>query len=339
MHRSSKSVHVYVIRGGSDPDHRYHSLTSGSSVFHSLRGRFPVYDIHLKTDGTFEQAGQPFRLSSIAEMDNERLVFHTLRGRESTHLQHILRDLGITHTGNAHSSFGQASGLERRDMLRKNTVGSVPYWRFVHNGDSGDQIMQEAIIEKMRYPVVISPLPDAFSVDALVVTSEEELREVLDACARLESPVAVSDTYEGSLYVMNVLESFRDQEPYVFPPFEMLHNHDYANARQPDDGEHRRDPDFQGPVAVTAIARNVFKELHLRDVAQIEILETPEGELFVLDVDPHPAMDRHSLLCDSAGEVGATLQDVFAAIVNQTLHRTKENIVRSLTPERIATYS
>lgn len=339
MHRSSKPVHVYVIRGGSDPDHRYHSLASGSSVFHSLRGRFPVYDIHLKTDGTFEHAGQSFRLSSVTDTNNEHLVFHTLQGRESRHLQYILRDLGITHTGNAHSSFGQASGLERRDMLRKTTVGSIPYWRFAHNTDRGDQVMQEAVIENMRYPVVISPLPDAFSVDALVVTSEEELREVLDTCGHLKSPVAVSDTYEGNLYVMNVLESFRDLEPYVFPPFEMLHGYDYPNAHQPADGEHRRDPDFQAPAAVTAIARNVFKELHLRDVAQIEVLETPEGELFVLDVDPHPAMDRHSLLSDSAGEVGATLQEVFAAIVDQTLHRTKENIVRSLTPERIATYS
>lgn len=339
MHRSSKPVHVYVIRGGSDPDRRYHSLASGSSVFHALRGRFPVYDIHLKTDGVFEHAGQPFRLSSIAETDNEHLVFHTLQGRELRHLQHVLRDLGIVHTGNAHSSFGQASGLERRDMLRKTTAESVPYWRFTHNTDRGDQVMQDAIIKKMRYPVVISPLPDAFSVDALIVTSEEELREVLDACAHLGSPVAVSDTYEGNLYAMNVLESFRDQEPYVFPPFEMLHNHDYANARQSDDSTYRREPDFQAPAAVTAVARNVFKELHLRDVAQIEILETPEGELFVLDVDPHPAMDRHSLLCDSAGEVGATLQEVFTAIVDQTLHRTKENIVRSLTPERIANFS
>lgn len=319
MKTASSIPHIAVIRGGVNQRQRKRSLQSGANVYHTLRGTHDVSDIHLTPAGGFEKEGRKVNLGDVL-LETDGVVFNTLKGAEAAHLQRNCRECGVAHTGNTHMRYGEADNLERKDMLRKSGVRTIPYWRLEHNYDAGDDALYGAILEELRYPVVASPLPDAFSVDAVVVESEEELLEVLEACFSLKAPVSVSDTYEGNLYATIVMESFRGETPYTFPAHELLHDHEAANAYSSSEASHQ--PSERTPADVSALAKTAFAGLHLRDLARVDILETPDGELYVLDVDPHPALDRHSLLSDVVGEVGATLEEVFTSVAKQAQERT-----------------
>lgn len=251
------------------------------------------------------------------------VVFNTLKGKESSRLQQECRRHDVPHTGNAHTAYGQADFLGRKDMLRKTSVRTIPYWRLEANYNEADDMLYGAILDQIRYPVVISPLPDAFSVDAVVVESEAELMEVLHKCFSFKAPVTVSDTYEGNVYAVVVMDSFRGQSPYAFPPRELLHDHEVANAYSRDNSTHK-EANHRVVKDVEQLSKEVFSGLHLRDIAEVNILQTPEDELYVLDVDPHPNLDRHSILLHAAGDVGATLEEVLTLVVKNAKARSGE---------------
>jgi D-alanine-D-alanine ligase-like ATP-grasp enzyme len=310
--------HVIIVRGGTDPKHREDSLTSGSSVFHTLRGSHHVNDVHVTVSGTYELDGRVIDPTDLLALGGT--IFHTLRGRDGVRLQRSCREQGIAHTGNAHTAFSEVGRVGQRQILRRTGVHTIPYWRFEHDFSPAANGLHQAIANQLRYPVVITPLPDAFSVDALVVRSKDELMEVLQACLSLGAETTVSDTYEGNVYAALVMNSFRGQSPYVFPVRELLHNHEVANAFSRSEAVHGQ-ASSQVSADVPALAKEVFSKLHLHDLAEVHILETPEDELYVLDVDPHPDLDRHSLLVDVAGDVGSTLEEIFSLIVKNAQNR------------------
>jgi len=307
---------VAIIRGGTEDRHREQSLSSGAAAYHTLRSDYDVKDIHLTIQGNYELHGRKIDIHKFIK-NFDGIVFHTLQGQDATHFQYLCRQYDKPNTGNFHTRYTEADKTERRDILRKTGVRTIPYWRLAADYDQADLTLYESILKELRYPVVISPLPDTFSVNALVVRSEGELLEVLDTCFSLDKPVTVSDTYQGNLYATIVMQSFRDQSPYVFPAFELLHSHDVSNAYDAADTSHRPLATQPTPDDVIALAESAFNELHLRDIARVDILETPDNELYVLDVDPHPALDRHSLVSDAASRVGGTMTEVLLAVTQQ----------------------
>jgi D-alanine-D-alanine ligase-like ATP-grasp enzyme len=309
--------HVSIIRGGGGPDQRERSLASGSNVYHTLRQRHNVVDVHLTPEGTYELQGRAVPLSDILSLGG--VVFSTLAASEARRLETACRAQQVPCVSNAHTIYGGSSAMERRDILRKSGVKTIPYWRLAANYDGAEDHLYGEILEQLRYPVVISPLPDTFSADALVVRNEAELMEVLDRCFDLEAPTAVSDTYQGNLYTVLVMGKFRGEAPYAFPARELLHDHDVANTYDQSTADYRTTP--EAPTDVIALAKSAFNELHLRNLAQVTILKTPDDELYVLDVDPHPSIDRHSLLFEVASDVGATLEEVFTLTVKDARRR------------------
>lgn len=312
MFRDILQPHIIVVRGGTSPKHRPVSLASGSSVFHTLRGRHHVNDAHLTLDGKYELDGRRVDISDLLTLG--ATVFNTLHHRDGARLQRACREFDVPHTGNSHTSFSEVDPVARKNIIRRASIPTIPYWHFATDNSPANTTLADAIVAELRYPVVISPLPDSFSTDALIVTSENELLEVLAACRSLGQETTVSDTYQGQAYAVLVMDSFRGQKPYAFPASELFHNHEAANAfdrTSASVGKHGTEISAD----VEELARTAFEALHLRDIAEFMILETPEEELYVLDVDPQPPLDRHSLLFDTAGDVGATLEEVFSAIV------------------------
>lgn len=316
MEGTFKKPSVVIVRGGTTQSARKASMASGSAAYHTLRGDYNVSDIHLTSSGNYELDGR--RVDIIHFLNNfDGVVFHTLEGRDATRLQRICHKIKKPHTGNFYSRYGDASKFERRNILRKTGVKTIPYWRLVADYDSADITLYKSILNELRYPVVISPLPDAFSVDALVVRSEAELLDVVDTCFSLKAPVSVSDTYTGNLYAIVVMESFRGESPYAFPAYELLHTHEVANTYDADTTPHQPRNDLSTPNDVIDLAKSAFQDLHLRNIGRVDILESPDDELYVLDVNPHPALDRHSLVADAAQEVGSTMSEVLSAITHQ----------------------
>lgn len=309
---NKKQPHIIIISGGRNSKQRKQSLRSGFSAYHGLKSDYSVSNVHLDKSGKLEAGGRETTLADQVQANS--VILNMLHGKDAHRLQETCREHNIPHTGNAHTNYSSGSAINRKDTLRKTKTPTIPYWRLANNYDAGDDVIYGSILHSLSYPVVVSPLPDAFSVDALVVESEDELLEVVQACFSLEAPVSVSDTYTGNLYSVMVVRGFREEPLYAFPPRELLHDHPVSNTYTPDtEPTHGGNP--HGDLKdVEELAKTAVKELHLRDVARVDILETETGELFVLDVDPHPALDRHSLLHDAALDVGATLSDVFSVM-------------------------
>jgi|AntRauTorckE6833_2_1112554.scaffolds.fasta_scaffold06269_5 D-alanine-D-alanine ligase-like ATP-grasp enzyme len=325
MNSTATKPAIVIVRGGTNSRLRERSLQSGSAVYHTLRDDYDVRDIHLTLRGNYELNGKQINIVNyLSAFDG--IVFHTLEGKDAVTFQNVCRKIKVTSTGNFHTRYAEAGQMERKNILRKSGVKTIPYWRLDHNFNKADSNLYESILRNLRYPVVISPLPDVFSVNALVVRSESELRDVLDTCFTLDSPVTVSDTYQGNLYATIVMASFRNESPYVFPTYEILHDHDISNAYDQDNSTHQSNTSQSSPADVIALSKSAFQKLHLRDIARIDILETPDKEIYVLDVNPHPELGRHSLISDAVGQVGGTMNEVLSSITKQTVKRHQQSM-------------
>ncbi len=307
---------IVVVRGGTQQPHREYSMRSGANVYHSLRKENKVFDIHLQSSGSFEYKGKKVSIHRI--LQSNALVFNALHGDTAGHFQRLCRKHGARHTGSSHATHKSVTTTHtKRRILRRQNLDVIPHWRLTREGTKADDAVYTAVLKEITYPVVIEPLPDSFSANKIVARSEDELVSVLRSVFSKRSTVYVSPAKTGRVFSVLVLERFRNQTPYTFPVHEIKYDHPAANASDLTKEENKvviATP--ENTQAIEQAAAQTFTAGSLCSVGRVDILQTTTGENHILNVKAYPRLDRHSLLHDSAQAVGATMNEVLAAIVS-----------------------
>lgn len=300
---SDKTIRVGVLRGGVGPEYNV-SLESGSYVLnHIPRAKYRPVDILISPDGSWHQNGIPLNPDDLGQ--HVDVVFNCLHGMdgEDGRIQKHLEKLEIPFVG-SDSLSSSLTGYKHATKERLTTIGyKTPKYALLKDlsayGDPSERhnhMRRKAmeVFKKMPGPWIVKPILGSASTHTYLVTTFSELIAILDHLSDLFSEILVEEYVEGKEVAAAILDGYRNDPHYVMPvhevrretlgetgPRQLGFHRVYVVGR--DDGKKKMIEDM---------SRRIHQEFGLADFSFIEYIITPEGEIFVIEVDSVPILGR-----------------------------------------------
>ena len=318
MHREISDSSVIVVRGGGHGHKRKHSLKSGSSVYHALRDTHNVHDLHIHADGSSMAGGRKISLQKI--LGSSATIYNCLHGKAAGKLAKACSQYGTAYSGNSHVHRARHHHTRPQNKhFKRHGIPTVNHWVLHKEDTTENKKMNNAIIRKLSYPMVVYELPENFSRRQLVAEDRPELEAILKQVFPRQKRVFVQPAVSGKVFSAIVMPEFRSDSPYAFPKAQLKHEEDIANHIPEDRSYTHQHSRYDR--AFHRFVRRVYKKADLHDLARIDVIKKRDGSLVLLDIETHPRLDRHSLLADSASEVGALLKNVYQKQVARARRR------------------
>jgi D-alanine-D-alanine ligase len=191
-------------------------------------------------------------------------------------------------------------------------------------------------LRPFRYPVIVKPNAEGTSKGITlrsVVDDVSKVRELArEIIERYGQPAIVEEYITGREFTVGMLG---ERRPRVLPPMEVvfLRGHErpvYDYECKQDWEKHVR---YDCPATLTKeelraierACRTTFMQLGCRDVARIDLRMTPEGRIYVLEVNPLPGLTPdYSDLCLIANATGIDYRTLIGEIMSGAIKRWRE---------------
>jgi D-alanine-D-alanine ligase len=199
-------------------------------------------------------------------------------------------------------------------------------------------------LRNFRYPLIVKPNQEGTSkgiTKKSVVGDEGRLREVArELIERYGQPALVEEYIDGRELTVGLLG---ERRPRVLPPMEVV----FLTQTQRPVYDYECKQDWQRHVryecparltkeelrAIERTCRTTFATLGCRDVARIDLRLTPDGRVYVLEVNPLPGLTPdYSDLCLIANGAKIDYRTLIADILSGAIKRWQARHQR--TPER-----
>ncbi|MEN8127090.1 MAG: ATP-grasp domain-containing protein [Planctomycetota bacterium] len=193
------------------------------------------------------------------------------------------------------------------------------------------------IPKKIHYPLVVKPaLADGSEgiSNASLVSTADALKERADFIhERWQQDVIAEEYIEGRELYVTVLGNKRLT---VFPARECLYDFDseegpsLATYRVKWNDKYRQrwgihfgfaELDDETEKRIARICKRVFRILHLRDYARVDLRLHPNGKIYILEANPNPDLAYGEEVAESAEKGGCSYEKLIAQIIKQTLKR------------------
>ncbi len=191
-----------------------------------------------------------------------------------------------------------------------------------------------------HFPAIIKPAAEDASVgieQGSVVTTPDELRAQVQYVLDHYGPPALVERYiHGREIQVSVIDLNGDGRPVVLPFAEIAFKptegsrwpiYTYTAKWHEESDEYKHAPVLVGvslPPAVTAklneMALEVYHLLGARDYARIDSRVTPDGEVYILEMNPNPAITS-VMIDEGLPAVGGTYDQFIAALVRNAAAR------------------
>jgi D-alanine-D-alanine ligase len=191
-------------------------------------------------------------------------------------------------------------------------------------------------LNAFRYPVIVKPNAEGTSkgiTSASVVNDEAACRAAARALVeRYGQPALVEEYIAGREFTVGLLG---ERRPKVLPPMEVV----FVNpVEHPVYGFEEKQSDtprvrFECPAQVTPLelkriektVRDTFSALDCRDVARVDLRMTPEGKVYVIEINPLPGLTPDfSDLCTIAKVTGMDYRTLIGEILAGCIKRHRE---------------
>jgi D-alanine-D-alanine ligase len=281
-----------------------------------------------------------FRLIDFLREDRPDLIFNLVECVENDsvqemHVAGLYELLKIPFTGAGPAALGTALNKPRsKELLAYHGIPTPRHQVF----QPSSRILPS---EDLEYPLIVKPAHEDGSVginDASVVTSPAELRRrVRYVFEEFEQPALVEQFIEGRELNVAIL-GFKS--PLTLPISEIDFSGLTSGMRRIVSYEAKwmhGTVQYEGtkgvcPANVTPQQETTLKELALqsfrligcRDYARIDFRMTPQGEIYVLEVNPNPDISDDAGFARSARAYGLSFPDVIGKIVESALERYHE---------------
>ncbi len=202
-------------------------------------------------------------------------------------------------------------------------------------------------LRPFRYPVIVKPNAEGTSKGITlrsVCDDESKVRELArEIIERYGQPAIVEEYIQGREFTVGMLG---ERRPRVLPPMEVvfLGGHQrpvYDYECKQDWEKHVR---YDCPATLTKeelramerVCRTTFMQLGCRDVARIDLRMTPEGRIYVLEVNPLPGLTPdYSDLCLIANATGIDYRTLIGEIMSGAIKRWRERTLTTTSVEPI----
>jgi D-alanine-D-alanine ligase len=190
----------------------------------------------------------------------------------------------------------------------------------------------------LRLPLFVKPLrmESSFGIDAktsLVTDVTALLERVHHIHAEIGDAALAEEYVEGREFYVGVLDG---EPPIALPVIELdfsglpegsLHVADYAAKWEPESAEYRgtksvlADVPDETRAKLHDVALRAWRALDLRDYARIDMRLSPTGEVFVLEANANPYLEKESELARAAEAHGIAFDDLIDRIATSALRR------------------
>ncbi|HEY8479370.1 MAG TPA: D-alanine--D-alanine ligase [Spirillospora sp.] len=284
--------HVVVLAGGLSYE-REVSLRSGRRVADALRALDISVEIR-DTDATL--------LDSLTD-DPPDAVFPVLHGAagEDGSIREILELLGVPYVGARPDACRvawdkpTAQSVVRRAGLR--TPDSVAFPKEVFH-DLGASAVLDLIISRLGLPLFVKPTRGGSALGASAVYDASDLSAAMVGCFAYGDAALVEEYITGTEVAVSVIE--RDGAPTALPAVEIVApggRYDYT-ARYDAGDTTFVTPARLSPEAMagaTEAAVTAHRALGLRSLSRTDLIVSPDGEVYFLEVNVAPGMTETSL--------------------------------------------
>jgi D-alanine-D-alanine ligase len=317
MIHTNEKIRVGVIRGGITPEY-YMSLAAGSYVLNNLpKDKYQPIDILITKDGTWHRQGVPMEPRDLKKYVD--VVFNTLYGAYGGDgkIHDFLDSVGVPYVGSEPFSHSLTSD-KRKKKERLEDIGLKTPRYFILQGlkkleDGKEQLefcrrKAMEIFKKIHPPWVVKPVLGSASTFTYLVTTFTDLIHLLDDLADKFDEIIVEEFIEGTEIVSGIMNGLRGEEEYVLPPFELV---------KPDkifDHETRSNKKHSLKIldkklaehkdAIDDIVRTLHREFDLKDYSTANLIISPKGGIYVIEVDSHPILGDGEVLSCMMDEVG-----------------------------------
>jgi D-alanine-D-alanine ligase len=294
-----QSLRIGIIRGGTSSEYDA-SIKSGANMLKHLSGTHNPIDIFIDKKGDWYVQGVKKTPENILKTVD--VVINTLHGffGEDGGIQEILGRFGarFAGTGKYHSSVAMNRGLVKDQMVLYDI--KTPAHVLVRKKDDLAKRSKE-IWSLIPQPMVLKPAKGGSAYGYAVVENFEDFQGVLKALLNNHDSVVVEEFIPGISASCMVLEDFRGQKFYAFPPSVELRS--------------------QETKVVEEMAKAVHALLELKHYSQSDFIISPRRGVYFLEVNTSPKLGEKSLAIKALEKVGVSAKEFLHHLTKLALNK------------------
>lgn len=297
---------VGVIMGGISSE-REISFQSGKAVVENLdKNKYEVVEIAIDKKEDI--------VNKVKGIDFALLALHGQFGEDGT-VQAVLQTLGIPYSGCGPLSSAACMDKDMtKSLLKVAGVKTAPWI----NIRKGEEIDYDAI-EKMGYPVVVKPTHGGSSVATFIIKDKKDIKHAVEEGYKWDKEVMIEKFIKGDEITCPMLGN--EMFPVIaIKPSKEYEFFDYT-AKYADGGSEEVVVNLDEKLnkVVKKMAFDTYKVLKCEVYARVDMIVTPEGIPYVLEVNTLPGMTPNSLFPKSAKGKGVTYSELLDLIIEGSL--------------------
>ena len=303
---------IGVLMGGPSSE-REISLLSGKAVFEALKAAgLDVVAIDITTD----DADIDKSFISSKNIDCAFLALHGRFGEDGT-IQKILEDMRLPYTGSGVLASQLAMDKVASHRLFQENGLSVPKYavasKITYSGERLDELFS--------YPIVVKPVTGGSSIGLSIVDKKEDFIKAMDLAFTYDGRAMVDEYIKGRELTVGVLEEKALPVIEIIPKNEFF---DFEAKYQSGSTEYlvpaKLDSAIATKVQETGLAAH--KLLGCWGCSRTDIILTPAGLPYILEVNTIPGMTATSLLPKAARNVGIDFVQLCLTLIRLAYEKT-----------------
>jgi D-alanine-D-alanine ligase len=298
---------IHVLYGGFSNE-RPVSLVSGESVAAALEAAGHRV-VRVDVDRNFGSEGS-------ALLAGTALAFVVLHGEfgEDGEIQEILEGWDVPYTGSGPqaSHLAMDKALAKKEFARQGVP--TPKWE-----GAPRSALAEGLVGRYGLPLVIKPSCSGSSIGVTIVQKAEQIPAALAEAGRHSGVPLVEEYIPGRELTVGILG---DEALPVIELRAKKEFYDYQAKYADDAGtEYLCPAPVEAAVAAEARALSLaaHRALGCRHFSRVDLRLSPEGRLFVLEVNTIPGFTSHSLLPKAAAAGGRDFASLVERIAEMAL--------------------
>lgn len=297
---------VGVLMGGPSTERKI-SFKSGKAVYETLKeSGLEVCAIDINTDSVKENV-------RLIKSHNINCAFLALHGRfgEDGQIQGILEALRIPYTGSGELASKLAMDkVCSRQIFEVNGL-TVPRYRVMDKISYGESCK---IYGSLHFPLVVKPAGHGSSIGLSIVTNKKDFKQAIDLAFRFDDRLIIEEYIRGRELTVGIL----DERP--LPVIEIITKRtffDYAAKYRSGLTQYIVPAKLEKGVEKRAkkISLNAHKLLGCFGCSRVDMILSPQGGLFVLEVNTIPGLTSTSLLPKAARAAGIEFRDLCLKLI------------------------
>lgn len=308
----SKTKIVGILRGGTGNEYEK-SLREGGKVLSLIRenlsANWKPVDILIDRDGVWHFKGVPIQPADL--INKVDVVWNASHPSQAT----LFKNLSIPHVG--HSIFSKTLS-ESKEMLKEHMdkIGVkmprhfvIPVYQADFDGPKDKFIIKKAqeVLHKFPAPWIIKTFtPDSNTAIHLVKTYPELVEAIAEMVEHNRS-ILVEEFISGKIVSVHSVLGFRGEEVYTFPclPTSTISGNFKSNEKE----------------KLIELTKNIHAHLGKDHYLRSDFILTPRGNIFLINVDFSPDLQKDSHLDQVCEFVGAKTHHVIEHILEKTSYK------------------